>query len=310
MDDKHVIEILEKIKNFSLEQERKASIRQRISFYMKEIEERKNIIPEKSPFFSFFVHRSFLAPSLLLILFFIGGGMSLYSEKTLPGDPLYFIKTKINEPVRGVAFMTSSLKADWSGELINRRIQETEKLALQERLSSEVKEFLTRSINIEKQKGDDAIDNLDEGEAQKEREKINARVALYESTLNEFSSVPENAPMTAKALTPTFQEKGRSIETFSFERYIANLEEESQPFSIETIAQNRQEETRIRLQNIKTENINAERLIKKISDLEKLTKEGSLLLEKSSYQEAYLIFKEVLRELIDIEVEVYSEERF
>jgi len=60
---------------------------------------------------------------------FGGGGVSYAAEGAVPGDALYPIKVGINEEVRDIVALTPEAKADWESRLVERRLEEAEKLA-------------------------------------------------------------------------------------------------------------------------------------------------------------------------------------
>lgn len=67
-----------------------------------------------------------------------GGSVSFAAEGTVPGDMLYPIKVRVNEPMRGVFAVTPQTKALWEVRLVERRLEEIEKIAsLPGRSSSE-----------------------------------------------------------------------------------------------------------------------------------------------------------------------------
>lgn len=66
---------------------------------------------------------------LILALLFGGGGVSYAAEGAVPGDALYPIKVSVNEEVRDIVALTPEAKADWATRLVERRLEEAEKIA-------------------------------------------------------------------------------------------------------------------------------------------------------------------------------------
>lgn len=64
----------------------------------------------------------------------VGLGTSLAADYAVPGQALYSVKTKVNEPILGAFATTPSAKADWNAELTTRRLKEAEVLAATNKL--------------------------------------------------------------------------------------------------------------------------------------------------------------------------------
>lgn len=77
-----------------------------------------------------------VALSLLLVLG-AGVGTSYAAEGAVPHDALYPIKIRVNEQVRGALALTSQAKADWNAKRVGRRLEETETLAANDRLTAD-----------------------------------------------------------------------------------------------------------------------------------------------------------------------------
>ena len=70
-----------------------------------------------------------LAPALLIVLIFAGGGISRIADESLPGDFLYLVKTGVNEEVKGLFSVSDEERAEYETTLAERRIDEIEKIA-------------------------------------------------------------------------------------------------------------------------------------------------------------------------------------
>lgn len=85
--------------------------------------------------FVFWLKHSRLVPAIALVLIVaLGTGTSLAAEGAVPGDLLYPVKIKINEPARNIVKLTPEARAHWEEEKINRRLKEAETLATREKL--------------------------------------------------------------------------------------------------------------------------------------------------------------------------------
>jgi hypothetical protein len=74
--------------------------------------------------------------SVALLAILVIGGVSTAAEKSLPGEPLYQVKTSVNENVLGLFAFTPQSKAQLHTELAVRRLEEVEKLAISGKLDA------------------------------------------------------------------------------------------------------------------------------------------------------------------------------
>ncbi len=88
-----------------------------------------------------------LTVAMVMIVIVIGTGTSLAAESSLPGDLLYQIKTKINEPLRGAVAVSPQAKVEWESTKIDRRLKEAETLADKQQLDETKRQDLEVSIN-------------------------------------------------------------------------------------------------------------------------------------------------------------------
>lgn len=68
-------------------------------------------------------------PILVILGLLMGGSASFAAETTVPGDVLYPVKVHVNESVRGAVTVSPTAKAEWEIHLVERRLEEVEKLA-------------------------------------------------------------------------------------------------------------------------------------------------------------------------------------
>jgi hypothetical protein len=91
-----------------------------------------NSAPIRSPFATrwetFFMSTRIRVMVTAVLIFVLGsGGIAFAAEKSLPGDILYPIKTKVNENViRAVKSVSPSAKANYEIELLDKRLKEAE----------------------------------------------------------------------------------------------------------------------------------------------------------------------------------------
>ena len=91
------------------------------------------------------------ASALVLFVCISSAGISSSAESALPGDLLYPIKTKINEPVAGVLAVSPSDKAAWAAAVSGERVQEAVTLAAAGRLSTSTQTELTSAFETHAQ---------------------------------------------------------------------------------------------------------------------------------------------------------------
>ena len=100
-------------------------------------------------------------PILISLGILIGGSVSFAAEGTTPGDLLYPVKIYLNENARGVLLVNPEKRAEWEMRLVERRLQEMEKVTTQSNVSEE---------SVEKAQAN----------FEKYTERVNARVAELE----------------------------------------------------------------------------------------------------------------------------------
>lgn len=107
----------------------------------------KSPFMRRSPVFAFIYSqtvRTVVMSSFIFILSF--SGLVYASEKSLPGDLFYPVKTKFVEPVFDVVNAVPEKKIVWEVKKVTRRILEAEQLAERDQLDDKSVEELERSI--------------------------------------------------------------------------------------------------------------------------------------------------------------------
>ena len=110
----------------------------------------REVLSPYSPFFywrqvSGYVKPQYVSIALLAILLI--GGISAAAEKALPGEPLYQVKTSVNENVLALFAFTPQSKAQLHTELAVRRIEEVENLAIAGKLDATTTAQAVNNIN-------------------------------------------------------------------------------------------------------------------------------------------------------------------
>lgn len=78
-----------------------------------------------------------IALSSFLFVIFVGGSISAVASNALPGDPLYDVKTKVNERVKAAFLSTPEEKVAHQKSLVEKRVGEIKTLAASKTLTKE-----------------------------------------------------------------------------------------------------------------------------------------------------------------------------
>lgn len=99
-------------------------------------------------FFSFFLGRSFAVSALSLILI-VGSsfGVARAAERALPGETLYPVKIKVNEPFMASFKYSDTARREWEHERVERRMAEAEALAEEGRLGEDEKNEIEQQLS-------------------------------------------------------------------------------------------------------------------------------------------------------------------
>src|SRR3989344_1040623 len=130
-----------KMRSDSLSHEERADMRARLRLFMAEHPVEPSAFERFAIAFTYGRARaSYARPALagFLIIFLVGGGTSYAAADALPGDFLYTVKTRVNEPITSALALSPEAKASVSATLAVRRLEEAEVLASEGRLSSAV----------------------------------------------------------------------------------------------------------------------------------------------------------------------------
>lgn len=120
----------------------KAAARARLVSYLRgtdavRAQDAARLITYKSPLLTIIKNRPMPIVALITLLALLGGGTSFAAESALPGDFLYSVKVKVNEPVAAALHLSEDSKARFQAELAEKRLNEASALAAEGRLNSE-----------------------------------------------------------------------------------------------------------------------------------------------------------------------------
>src|SRR3989338_10455863 len=126
-----------------------------------------------------------IAIGLAVLILFSSAGLSYAAGNTLPGDFLYSIKTKVNEPLTGLLAISTTAKTEWAMDVAEERIKEATVLAAESRLNEQVQHKIETDFEKHARV---AIDNIEAG-ANAEPELSANAAASFEARLSEYGRI-------------------------------------------------------------------------------------------------------------------------
>ena len=143
---------------------------------------------------SFIVSRQVgYALATLVLTLALGAGVSQAAERAIPGDIFYPIKTKVQEPVeRLLTAKTPAAQAQFETNLVERRLDEAEKLVKENKLDDNLKSTLKLQL-VEQTARAATKEHEQEKEEPKEKEEIKKEPEQkLKAVLDEHREVLEN----------------------------------------------------------------------------------------------------------------------
>jgi len=101
---------------------------------------------------------------LVIIGLLMGGTVSFAAENTVPGDALFPVKVYVNESVRGAVAVTPKAKADWEVKLVERRLEEVEKIAMAPDAPPDIQQVAEKNLERYAERVKNRIEKFDEDE--------------------------------------------------------------------------------------------------------------------------------------------------
>ncbi len=91
--------------------------------------------------------RQHMMVTAIAIVCLISGASSALAQNALPGEPLYAVKTGVNEKVLGWFATTPEAKAEWQLSLADRRLEEIDTLSKEHKLTVETQSELEAKVD-------------------------------------------------------------------------------------------------------------------------------------------------------------------
>lgn len=164
--------------------------------------------PTQSPYVWMFAPRS-LAMLSVALLVILSTGSAYAAEGSLPGAPLYSVKTKVLEPLKVALAPTTQAKAEVNAKIAAVRVQEAQALAAQGTLTPEVVEQISTSYNEHAQA---ALALADSFEAEGDAEDSTSTTS---TTVSDDASDQKPVVAAAPAPSPTLLRKAEPGSTDS-----------------------------------------------------------------------------------------------
>ncbi len=159
--------------------------------------------PVRSPWsiysFSVWIQENRLLTSIaaLLLIFLSGNGVVFAAERTLPGDALYPIKVDIVEPLRGALISSPVAKAEYQASIADRRLSESETLAIQGKLDAPKQAQITALLDKHARDLETALDVA----AAHEPQRAAAISVDYQAGMNAHAAILGSIVASSQATT-------------------------------------------------------------------------------------------------------------
>lgn len=204
--DKEFESTIKKVRNIKLRDSEKSEMRAFLlqSLALAQTKQNQNVIKTKTnrlyyyyqyiKNYYFMINKNKFVPTLIIALIIaLTGGTVAFAEKAVPGDLLYGIKTSVTEPVAGIFALTKEEKTEWQERLVERRLEEAQKLASKGNLSETTRVSLETEI---KNKIDEFNVNAKELALQKNQDinssdlniRLQASLKAYQNVLGNLSN--------------------------------------------------------------------------------------------------------------------------
>ncbi|MDB5189092.1 MAG: hypothetical protein JWL82_49 [Parcubacteria group bacterium] len=188
---------IKRLAGIRLSNNERLALRERLSMYA---DQHPAPVPASipSPFGTFFIalgSRRFSTYAMALAVLIVAtSGVTFAAEGSVPGDSLYSIKVKVNEPVMVALAPTATGQANVAARIATRRVDEAVTLATRGELTPERQAYLATefdsSVKIAAQKADDLASSGDVTSAANVKANLAANLAGEAQALGAVATVP------------------------------------------------------------------------------------------------------------------------
>jgi hypothetical protein len=264
-------------------------------------------------------NRVHIIPAVVIVGLFFLGGVSYSAESALPGDFLYFVKIQLNEVVQNKIAVTDKAKARFESRIASRRFLEIEKLAgenklttetlgdLHRRLDNNIKNFMEICLRIEKK---------DPKLATKIRSDFEVALAMYGDLLDKIQGTKVVSQKEMAELITEIEQSRRDVSNsrMRLEEKEFGTEGPDEKTSVERAllsAQNKIDQVEMFMKSkrsVKNAVVFAEADSRLKSAIGALA-EGKAKLEVPAYADAFALFKKAEREALAVELFIENGEK-
>lgn len=243
--DKEFKFIIKILKNIKLKEEEKVFMRARL---LEQFTPSLEVDPTVSPLrdllqdirnYFFVVNGHKFVPIFVVVFLIIfSSGVSSFAERALPGDLLYGIKVSINEPAVGMFTSSKIEKIKWKEKLVERRLEEVQKLISEDNLKETTRLDLENQI---KEQIDDFssdvsdlsldLEEKDESESSSDLNiKLQTSLDSYKDTIEKISgdiNISEDTKQETEKLLTTLGEYKEKVSS-DYEDLQSNIKANSE----------------------------------------------------------------------------------
>ncbi len=178
----------------SLTHEERERMRRTLHAYM-EMKPLRSPIKDKEPYAPWNISWIFssrpVAVVLVGALFASTAGVSYAAQSALPGDVLYPVKTRVNEPVAGALSVSADAKLAWAMSVAGERVKEAATLAAEGRLSSTTQAQLEANFEEHARNATEGITTQASSSPEASAEvavRFSAQLSEYENVLTQIGA--------------------------------------------------------------------------------------------------------------------------
>lgn len=263
------------------------------------------------------LHRP-LATAFALVLV-VGVGTSYAAESAIPGDVLYLVKIRINEPVKGSLVVSQAARANWHTELVTRRLEEAEVLAAEDRLTPLARTQIQTEINRSSERFDETVAMLarsGEGEALVAEAQSNLEASL-EGHEKVLTALAEDLPVAQGALVSLMAnvrdraDVAQSARASAEENVIRKNDDTTRSAALHKKSDARDALRKVRAVAARKELRSASSTAASINTFvaEQALSDGEDKFQKGAYGEAFTTFQASLRATQSAQVDMEAERR-